>query len=147
MFTEWFGGRSPKRVGFDDVLFAVAHPEQILLMNTLPSSEQDCLIRQTLSIEREEAVINKMLTQYETVSRKLILYGKNATDPSVDKKYWQLMGLGISDVYLYSGGLFEWMLLQDIYGEREFPTTKKGVDILKYKPLRVLSSSGSQPRI
>ena len=30
--------------------------------------------------------------------------------------------------------LFEWILLQDIYGESLFPTTSKQHDILKYRP-------------
>ena len=29
--------------------------------------------------------------------------------------------------------MFEWLLLQDIYGDDEFPTTTKELDILKYK--------------
>jgi hypothetical protein len=30
-------------------------------------------------------------------------------------------------------------MLQDIYGDKEFPTTKKEIDILKYKPNKVLN--------
>jgi hypothetical protein len=30
-------------------------------------------------------------------------------------------------------------MLQDIYGEKEFPTTKKELDILKYKPNKVFN--------
>jgi hypothetical protein len=30
-------------------------------------------------------------------------------------------------------------MLQDIYGEKEFPTTKKELDILKYKPNKILN--------
>ena len=130
---EWFRKPTPT-IGFDDVLTAIHHPDKFVLINTLPHTEQDCLIQHTLSILDEETAINEMLTQYEKIVRKIILYGKNATDTSVEKKRSQLNGLGIGDVYVYSGGLFEWMLLQDIYGEREFPTTKKVLDILKYKP-------------
>lgn len=130
---EWFRKPTPT-IGFDDVLIAIHNPNTYLLINTLPQNEQDCLIQNTLSISEEETAVNEMLTQYESVVRKIILYGKNATDTSVEKKRAQLNGLGIGDVYVYSGGIFEWMLLQDIYGEREFPTTKKVLDILKYKP-------------
>ena len=130
---EWFRKPTPK-IGFDDVLIAIHNPDTYLLINTLPQNEQDCLIQHTLSVSEEETAVNEMLTQYEKVVRKIILYGKNATDTSVEKKRAQLNGLGIGDVYVYSGGIFEWMLLQDIYGEREFPTTKKVLDILKYKP-------------
>jgi hypothetical protein len=44
------------------------------------------------------------------------------------------MGLGFRNVCVYSGGMFEWLLLQDIYGATSFPTTSKELDILKYKP-------------
>lgn len=132
-FADWF--RSPSRIGFDDVLCAIRRPDHYILINTLPIHEQECLIYNTVPIDTEEITINTLLTQYEKVVRKIIVYGKNATDTTVDKKYKQLLGLGIGDVYIYSGGLFEWMLLQDIYGASEFPTTKKVLDILRYKPI------------
>ena len=34
---------------------------------------------------------------------------------------------------------FEWILLQDIYGDENFPTTKKILDILKYRPRQLLN--------
>jgi hypothetical protein len=30
-------------------------------------------------------------------------------------------------------------MLQDIYGDNEFPTSKKEIDILKYKPSKILN--------
>jgi hypothetical protein len=57
----------------------------------------------------------------------------NSADQTVDTKYEQLIGLGFREIYIYGGGLFEWMLLQDVYGASEFPTTKKVVDILKFQ--------------
>jgi hypothetical protein len=39
------------------------------------------------------------------------------------------------------GGIFEWLMLQDIYGEEMFPTNKKELDILKYKPVPILNIS------
>ena len=33
------------------------------------------------------------------------------------------------------GGIFEWLLLQDIYGDDQFKTTSRELDILKYKPI------------
>jgi hypothetical protein len=76
------------------------------------------------------------LAGIETSRKKIIVYGKNTNDDSAEKKYKQLIRLGFADLYLYSGGMFEWMLLQDIYGKEEFPTTAKVLDILKYKPIR-----------
>ena len=37
------------------------------------------------------------------------------------------------NVYIYPGGLFEWLLLQDIYGSEDFPTTIVERDHLKFK--------------
>ena len=133
MLAALFTGGTVKRAGFEDVLAATKDAQRFVLINTLPASEQDCLIANTLLADREETVINEMLTQYEKVERKIIVYGKNSTDTTVDKKYRQLLSLGLGEVFVYYGGLFEWMLLQDIYGEREFPTTRKVVDLLKYR--------------
>ena len=52
---------------------------------------------------------------------------------SIVKKYYQLQKLGINNIFIYMGGLFEWLLLQDIYGNDQFPTTTEIIDILKYK--------------
>jgi hypothetical protein len=68
----------------------------------------------------------------------IIIYGKNANDESIFKKYEQLITLGFSTVFVYTGGIFEWLLLQDIYGKEEFPTTSEELDILKYRANSVL---------
>ena len=45
------------------------------------------------------------------------------------------MELGFHNVFIYPGGIFEWLLLQDVYGDEDdaFPTTVKELDILRYK--------------
>jgi len=70
---------------------------------------------------------------------RIIVYGRNCNDDKAYTKYSQLSSLGFYNVYLYAGGLFEWLLLQDIYGAGEFPTTKKELDIIKYKPNKILN--------
>jgi len=80
--------------------------------------------------------MNDLVNQYDFKSKRIIIYGKNSSDTTIEKKCDQLLGLGFVHVFIYAGGLFEWLLLQDIYGEGEFPTTKKTLDILKYKPSR-----------
>ena len=37
--------------------------------------------------------------------------------------------------------MFEWLMLQDIYGSDAFPTNKKQSDILKFKPTPILNIS------
>jgi len=127
-----------KKVTFEDVQIAVKNKDKYILINTLPITEQDCLILNTISYDNEEILLNELLSQYSLKDKCIIVYGKNVNDDSVEKKYRQLVGLGFTDVYAYLGGLFEWVLLQDIYGKDEFPTTRKIVDILKYRGKKIL---------
>ena len=69
---------------------------------------------------------------------RIIIYGEYSTDDSIIKKFKQLTSLGFTNVHVYAGGLFEWLLLQDIYGDELFQTTKKERDILKFKGKKVL---------
>ena len=128
-----------KKISFEDIQYSIKRPGDYILINTLPVNEQECLIKTTIDYQTEERVINELITQYKFKEKKLLIYGKHTCDNSVEKKYKQLMSIGFSNIYVYSGGLFEWLLLQDIYGVDEFPTTTKIIDILKYKPLVTLS--------
>jgi hypothetical protein len=98
----------------------------------MPYTEQDVLIIGTTPATKEEEMINQFIKKTQTDVR-IIIYGKNNTDNTPTIKYKQLISWGFQNVYIYSSGLFEWVLLQDIYGESEFPTTKKINDILKYR--------------
>lgn len=129
--------QSIKKISFEDIQTAIKNPELYLLINTLPLHEQTCLITNTVSAQQEEALINKYMK--ENLNIRIIIYGKNSCDVSVDKKYNQLLSLGFYQIYLYTGGLFEWLMLQDIFGMDLFPTTKKELDFLKYKPSAVLN--------
>lgn len=103
-----------------------------LLINTLQLHMQHCLIDKTTLASVEEDIINQHIdnNQYDVA---IIVYGKNSMDTSADLKYKQFIKLGFTNVQLYRGGLFEWLLLQDIYGFDQFKTTVKVLDILKYK--------------
>lgn len=126
------------KIGFEDVIHAIKHPDLYHIINTLNITDQECLIYSTIPYQLEEKLVNEMISSYDTRTKSVIVYGKNAQDDTVDKKYKQLVTLGIDHVYLYSGGLFEWVLLQDIYGSTQFPTTRLPVDILKYKPVSLI---------
>jgi len=132
MFASWFPPQQ-RRVGFDDVLLAVGQPETYLLINTLPVQEQSCLIFSTVSIAEEEVMINQLISSYKHHDKTVILYGKNGADTSVDRKYQQLTGLGFRNVFVYAGGMLEWMLLQDAFGKDEFPTTSTLLDLLRFQ--------------
>jgi hypothetical protein len=135
---------SMKKINYEDMQTVVKNPEIYMLINTLPVDSQDCLISTTVSVEKEEAIINKYLKENRGI--RIIVYGKHCNDELVDKKYQQLLALGFNNIYAYMGGLFEWLLLCDIYGKELFPvnnlnTNKKNIDILKFKPHSVLNIS------
>ena len=128
--------QSIPRINFEDIQYSIKNRETTVIINTLSNTIQDCLIKNTIPSYQEEELINNLIkTGRKDV--KIIIYGKNSNDDTVYKKYQQLVQLGFYQVYIYTGGLFEWMLLQDIYGSEDFPTTKKELDILKYKGNKV----------
>ena len=126
-------GQAPsvRKVNFEDVQYAIKQRQNYLLINTLDSSEQSCLITKTIAVNTEERLINEYMNKKINVN--IIVYDKNANAPNLMKKYDQLIGLGFINVYIYPGGLFEWLLLQDIYGSDDFPTTIEERDHLKFK--------------
>ena len=134
MFMQkWFQQNKISKIGFEDVLYALKNSEQYLIINTLMKDNQHCLIQNTISIDNEESIINEYINKNMCHKIKIIIYGENSSDESVETKYKQFNDLGF-ETYIYGGGLFEWLLLQDIYSHGEFPTTTKILDILKYKP-------------
>lgn len=126
------------KINYEDIQHVLKNPEGHLLINTLSDVEQDCLIVNTMNIKNEENIINSCIKNGRK-DIKIIIYGKNCNDEKTFNKYNQLTSLGFYNVYIYVGGMFEWLMLQDIYGVKEFPTTKKELDILKYKPYKVLN--------
>lgn len=131
--------QSIKKINYEDMQTVIKNSEIYLLINTLPSTNQGCLIINTVSIDQEEAIINKYMKENRSI--RIIIYGKHCNDELVDKKYQQLVSLGFYNVFIYRGGIFEWLLLQDIFGKDLFPTNKKELDILKYKAPPVLNIS------
>ena len=122
---------STRKVNFEDVQHSMKNKNKFLLINTLDNSRQELLIKNTLPIDKEEELINILIKKNQNIN--IIVYDENANAPNLMKKYDQLIGLGFVNVFIYPGGLFEWLLLQDIYGFENFPTTKQETDILKYK--------------
>ena len=136
MFS-WTHKPTSKYINFENVQDAVHSNQVIILLNTLPGNEQSCLIKNTVHANDEEQIINDMLFKLTVLDKPVFIYGKNDSDPRVDEKYNNLLKSGVESVYIYRGGMFEWMLLQDIYGKEEFPTTSKQIDILSFRPTKV----------
>ncbi len=109
----------------------IKNKTKYLIINTLTLDNQNCLIKNTVQANAEVELLNNYLK--ENIKVNIVIYGENSCDHNVVNKYNQLYKLGFNNLYVYVGGLFEWLLLQDIYGDNEFPTTSKISDILKYK--------------
>jgi rhodanese-related sulfurtransferase len=120
------------QLNFEDVQEATTNKDNYIIVNTLPPNNQDCLLPNTIDFKQEETIINHLLANNK--EKNIIIYGKNGNDRTIYDKYEQLVKLGFINVYIYPGGIFEWLCLQDIYSSELFPTTKKELDILKYKP-------------
>ena len=130
--------QSTQKINYEDMQYIINNSEAFFLINTLNENEQRCLLPNTVSIFKETELINNFIKNGNK-QIKIIIYGRNCNDDKMYTKYNQLNSLGFYHVYIYTGGLFEWLMLQDIYGANEFPTTKKELDILKYKPNKVLN--------
>ena len=130
--------QSIQRFNFEDIQSVINNKDRYIIINTLAISEQQCLIPNTIIFTEEENIINELISNRN--NKSIIIYGKNGNDMSIYDKYEQLSKLGLINIYIYPGGIFEWLCLQDIYGDELFPTTKKELDILKYKPRSKLNN-------
>jgi len=130
-----YNNHSTIHLSFEDVQNIMKEPS-CLLINVMPDNQQMCLIPNTQSPENEVKRINQLVQTRNMQEYSILLYGKNSDDgAALEKKRRELRFLGFQDVYIYLGGMFEWLLLQDIWGRELFPTTSQVLDILQYRTL------------
>ena len=80
---------SVPKVGFEDIMDTVLkNKHAYMLLNTLSPTDQDCLIVDTVSAHAEESIMNQLVSTNK--AHYIIVYGRNANDPSLVKKYEQL---------------------------------------------------------
>lgn len=131
---------SINKISFYDMQTIITNnSNNYIIINTLQENEQQCLITNTLTANMELQLFNNN-NIHIFLDKNIIIYGKNCNCNKIYDKYQQIKKMGFVNVYLYPGGLFEWLLLQDIYGDDEFPTTIKELDILKYKPDNIINN-------
>lgn len=130
---------SIQRINFEDIQHIIKNKDTYCIINTLHSNNQGCLIPNTVISEQEEKILNHLLQN--NLEQQIVIYGANVNDHSIYEKYDQLIKLGFKHLYIYPGGMFEWLCLQDIYSDELFPTTKKELDILKYRPNTILQKN------
>ena len=67
--------QSVKKVNFEDVQSIIKNKNKYLLINTLHTNEQNCLIKNTVSCHDEVSIINQHLNNKQIY---IIIYGKNS---------------------------------------------------------------------
>lgn len=112
-----------------DAVRQAALDERSLLVCTL--ARDACVIDGTVRIDEEEATINAILKSKTEAQYRVVVYGRNCRDDTVVRKCKQLSALGFK-VQCYVGGMFEWLLLQAVYGDDEFGATDEA-DALLFK--------------
>jgi hypothetical protein len=116
---------------FDILSNKIMTDYDMVLINTMPDTQQGCLIKTTVKANKETEYMNEL---YKTNKKKeIVIYGKNHRDLKIIEKYNQLKKLGFTNVHIYFGGLFEWLLLKEYYGEINFPIEGKMGEISQYK--------------
>ena len=68
-----------------------------IIISTLSESEQDCIIKNTVTPESEVELINRAIGK---TSLYIIIYGKNSTDDSIYEKYYNLINHGFTNVFV-----------------------------------------------
>jgi hypothetical protein len=116
---------------FDVISNKIMSEYDMVLINTMPDTQQSCLIKTTIKANKETEYINELYKRNK--KKEIIIYGKNHRDLKIIEKYNQLKKLGFTNVHIYFGGLFEWLLLKEYYGEINFPIDGKIGDISQYK--------------
>ena len=123
---------STYRISFSEMQRHVSGGAESIIISTLPTNRQHCLIPRTVASGDEEKIINALISNNKRIT--VIVYGSNCNDTTVDIKHKQLIGLGLINTKIYTGGMFEWLLLQEVYGDVEFPTEGKELDLFLYQP-------------
>ena len=117
--------KNDRIIGYETV-----NSKNYTLITTL--NDNDCFIKNTLTPEEEIVFINECISRNS--QKNIIIYGKNYLDKTIYDQYNKLNSLGFDKVYLYPGGIFEWLLLQETFGSDMFETNYVENDILKYRP-------------
>lgn len=109
---------------------AITNPCAPLLLLAAPSTDlTPWRIRGTVSAADEEQRINRLIDTKndDTQKMEIVYYGLNSTDLAPETQARKLLhyGLGAS---VFRGGLFEWGLLREIFGDATYGIDNSGSD-------------------
>lgn len=103
--------------------YCIEFGERVYLITVMERDESDKVIKGTIPFKEEEITMNSIIKQNKMDTVTVIVYGKDACDERIYKKAKQMMELGFKRVRIYIGGMFEWNLLVELYGDENFPTS------------------------
>ena len=83
------------KIGYEDFLYILKNPDKYNIISTLSAENQECLIKNTLSIQNENYIFDNYIKE-QKFNIKIIIYGSHSSDVSVDKKYKQLTEIGFN---------------------------------------------------
>lgn len=89
---------------------------RVMLFNGLKKQYHSCVIPSTIPYSDMRKAIKSMTSEHIPVVY-CANYSCNASHKFAEKKLGHL-----DTVYIYSGGIFEWLLLQKKYGKKKYPT-------------------------
>ena len=113
------------------------------MISTLPAAQQGCLIAGTIPVSEETATVSTLLAGQRS-RRRLIVYGASSSDDTALRKAEQLISLGFADVFVYRGGLLEWLLLREVYGADWYGVTgEEPPDLLTLEAKSKLAGAGA----
>ena len=73
--------QSIRKCNFEDVQYGIHNLDKIVIINTMSSINQECLIKGTTKINEEEALINKLVSK--NIGCKILVYGLNNNDKRI----------------------------------------------------------------
>ena len=103
--------------------YCIEFGEKIYLITVMNKNDTKKFIKGTTPVNEEESIINQVIKQNKMDEVTIIIYGKDACDQRVYTKAKQMLELGFKRTRIYTGGMFEWSLLLELYGDENFPTS------------------------
>ena len=82
---------SINKVSFQDIQ-KIINNKKFIIINTLDVNNQSCLIKNTVTPDKEIELINAYLSKTQDIN--IVIYGENSNDDKILSKYTQLSKLG-----------------------------------------------------
>ena len=102
-----------------------------ILITVISNHTDATLIKGTLGEAEELRHVNEIIRK-KNLDERIFVYGENCSDSRVYSKARQLKKLGLKEVFVYTGGIFEWMLLGEVFGQDQFPVHGRVTNVVDH---------------